>query len=222
MVSVSHPIAGGIRETPDRHRLSPLLGILFAMAAVMSLGARAQALHVPDWAAIGEDERRIVFYAPTLNGKVRRSYARVTADHSTRQEVSEWYDISSRKMLSGIYLGQLLGGFHYRTEGSLKKVMKMWDFFEGRKLSFDSKRSTGNKVGRVDYRIVNADNYTCIIFKEYWGDVTSDGATSGLSELLHGYYCADENEELSAKAAKEVVRLLGVKGIGVPARPPVE
>ncbi len=217
---VSHPIASGIWETPDRHRLSPLVGILFAMAAVMSLGT--QAVHAQDWTSIGDDERRIVFYAPNLNDRIRRSHARVTGDYSTRQEISIWYDKSSGKGLSGIYLGQLLGGYHYRAEISMRKITKQWAFFKGRTLRFDSKHSTGNKVGLVYYLIVNADNYNCVIFREYWGDAVTDGGTSGSTERLLGYYCADENEKLSVKEAKAVVRLLGVKDIGVPARPPVE
>ncbi len=104
----------------------------------------------------------------------------------------------------------------------MKKVTKSWDFFEGRTLRFGSKHSTGNKVGRVDYRIVNSENYNCVIFKEYWGSTGTDGGTSGSTELLYGYYCADENEMITDEEAKRIVRLIGVKDIGVPARPPAE
>jgi hypothetical protein len=220
MMFVSHPIASGIWETPDRHRLSPLVGIRFAMAAVMSLGT--QAVHAQDWTSIGGDERRIVFYAPNLNDKIRGSYFRITENHAAREEISIWRDKASGNDISGIYLNQLFAGRHFRSELGMRKITKQWDFFNGRTLRVDSKHTTGNKVGLVFYRIVNADNYNCVIFREYWGDAVTDGGTSGSTERLLGYYCADENEKLSVKEAKAVVRLLGVKDIGVPARPPVE
>ena len=189
------------------------------MVAVMHLGA--QAVHAQDWTSISGDDRKIVFYAPKLDDKIRRSYARTTADYSTRQEISTWYDMSGGKLLSGIYLGELLGGYHYNTKLSLNEIPRRWNFFEGRKISFGSKHSTGNKLGRVEFVIVNADNYNCVAFREYWGisghEFSSEGTT-----LLHGYYCADENQELSVEKAKQVVRLLGVKDIGVPVRPPVD
>ncbi len=217
---VSHPLASGIRQTSNRHRLSPLVGILFAMAAVMSLGT--QAVHAQDWTSIGGDERRIVFYAPNLNDKIRGSYLRLTANHEERHEVSIWRDRSSGKELSGIYLNQLIGSYHFRSKSRLKKIPKSWDFFNGRTLHFNSKHSIGNKIGLVYYRIVNADNHNCIIFLEYWGNPVTDGATSGSNALLQGYYCADENEMITDEEAKQIVRLIGVKDVGVPALPPVE
>ncbi len=217
---VSHPMASGIRETPDRRRLSLLVSVPLAMAAVMYLGA--QAVHAQDWASISGDDRRIFFYAPKLNDKIRRSRARITADYSTREEISTWSDRPSGKILSGIYLGELLGGYHYATKISLTKTPKRWNFFESRKIRiFDRYLSTGNNLGRVEFIIIKADNHYCVAFREYWGISGREFSSEGTA-LLHGYYCADENQKFSAEEARQVVRLLGVKGIGVPVRPPVD
>ena len=216
---VANSIAGGSRNAPDRHRLSALAGILFAMVAVMSLGT--QAAHAQDWASIAGDERRIVFYAPNLSDKTRRSHARVTADKQTRQEVSIWRNMSKGKSVSGIFLSEILGDRHYRATTSLRKVTKTWNFFNGRNLRFGKKHSTGNKVDIVYYIIVTADKFNCIIFHQYWGIAIHDGTSAGTS-YLEGYYCVGENEVISDQEAKWIVRLIGVKGVGVPDRPPAE
>ena len=197
----------------------PMVGILFAMAAVMSLGT--QAVHAQDWDSIGPDERKIVFYAPNLSDKNRRSHSRVTEGQSTRLEVATWYGKSKGMYISGIFLSEILGDYHYRATSSLRKVTKGWNFFEGRDLHFGRKRSTGNKVDIVYYMTVNADNYNCIIFQQYWGVAIHDGTSAGTSQL-NGYYCADENETISDDEAKRIVRLIGIKDVGVPARPPAE
>ncbi len=42
---VSHPKTYGIRETPDRRRLSRLVGIVFATVAVIGLGSNCDLRH---------------------------------------------------------------------------------------------------------------------------------------------------------------------------------
>lgn len=208
---VSHPIAGDIRETPDRRRVSSVVGVLFAMTAVMYLGAPV--VLAQDWTSISGADRKIVFYAPKLNDKIRRSHTRTTADFSMRQEISTWYDTSRGKILSGIYLGELLGGYYYPRKITFDEIMRNWKFFEKRITSFGDKHSTGNKIGRIEYIMVNDDFYNCILFRSY---SERSGYTLSLlgTTLLHGYYCVDENQNLSVEKANEVIRLLGVKDVG--------
>ena len=141
--------------------------IRFVIAIAAFILAPATASWGAEWAPIGEEDSRIVLYAPTLDD-ASSSFWRSSEPHSVAEYglwKPRWADYPRAQM----YLIMLYPGMHYRAEGDVKKGVKAWNFLKNRDVTFGGEGSYSNVLGRGKYIEFVIDETQCFGFRQVWG-----------------------------------------------------
>lgn len=185
--------------------------IRFVIAIAAVILAPATASWGAEWTPIGEEDSRIVLYAPGLSaGKFSK---RDQVYKSEEWAIWRGYSVSPR---AEVYLSRLHPGRHYRTKGNVKKGVKSWDFVKNRDVIFREKTSYSNVLGGGKYIEFVFDETECVAFQQYWGEAGAHMGTAAGTRFLYGYYCNERGSKLDRDTIHAVLNGIGVRGEKVP------
>ena len=168
--------------------------------------------------AVGEDNAKIVFFAPGVGDLNVQRHRRSLQNGSIRQEFALWQR-PGHGYTTGVFLSELVGGYHYNVKQDLLELTRSWNFWKNREIDVVASGSTGNKLDRVNYKIMTSGSLSCVTFLTYFGDATTHDRQSFGTAFVSGYHCLPDSRPLSKGDAERIVKLFGVKGYGVPDKP---
>lgn len=194
--------------------------VLVILAAALIGGHAKAAESGLEWRRITEDEARIVFYAPGLEGGVERFHkAQTRVPYYLTLEVGVWVGPSGRYPRAQIVITDLEGtDYYFDLKVDLKEDTRRFGRWKDKELNFLEKGTSDNVVGRVSYLRFSFDSDECVSFSQYWGTLYLGGGLGEGKAKLVGYYCVGADEGLSADTISAVLAGIGVKGVGVPER----
>lgn len=194
------------------------LNVLVVTAAVATGGSAGAADAGLEWTQIPDDEANIVFYAPGLNGGIKRFFRSRDPREWHVQEVARWVGPSGRYPYAQIVLVQLGPRYHFNRRSDVKRDVR--DMLIGEDVKFEDNGRLRNVLGKVYYTTYHVDSDKCLGFSQYFGtNFDYQGTWSEGNSKLFGYYCVGADRVLSAEDVALVLKGIGVKGERVPERP---
>ena len=190
------------------------IAVLMAAAAWTDSSDAADTKYNP----IGEEAAKIVFFAPGVASLSVQRYERTLRNGTIKQEFAQWQRLGYG-YTTGVFLTELIGGYHSNVKQELLELTRSWKFWKNREIDVLASGSTGNRLDRVEYKIATSGSLSCVIFLTYFGDATTHDRQSFGTAFVSGYHCMPDVKPLSKADAERIVKLLGVKGHGVPDKP---
>ncbi len=189
------------------------MSLTLAALAVTSVAADTK------FTPISEDAAKIVFYAPGIDHLNVKRLKRTLNNGSVRQEFAQWQWLG-KGYTTGVVLSELVGGYHYGVKQDLLELVRWWNFWKKREIDVVSSGSTGSKLDRVDYKIAMSGPLSCVMFLSHFGELSAHDRQSAGTAFVAGYHCMPDDKPLPKGEAERIVKLLGVKGYGVPDKLP--
>lgn len=163
---------------------------------------------------IDKSQAKLVFLVPGLGPSASR-YERSFENGNIRQELLQWRGKRSR-IHTAVILEEFVGAYVYTGRADIIEQTKNWHFWKRREIRTLDSGATASKLGQVEYRIVQSESLSCVIFLAYFGDAADhDGRITGTA-FVNGYHCPEDSALLTKDFAARVIVQLGVKGYGVP------
>lgn len=203
------------------HRLDrPITSRWAAIAVFVAAAAWTDSSDAADtkYNPIGEEAAKIVFFAPGVASLSTQRYGRTLRNGTIKQEFAQWQR-PGHGYTTGVFLTELIGGYHYNVKQELLELIRSWKFWKNREIDVLASGSTGNKLDRVEYKIATSGSLSCVMFLTYFGDATTHDRQSFGTAFVSGYHCVPDAKPLSKADAERIVKLLGVKGHGLPDKP---
>ena len=174
------------------------------VVAGLLAGGPAMAESDVEWQQIREEQSRIVFRAPGLEGGIKRFY--VGLDECATRYVGRWVGPSGFSPTANIRVDSLGGVCVVSVKDmrrSLKDYLRDMNLPEGSRMIFGNGGTSDNALGRITYLRISVNSTECISFKQQW--------RSPFRGILFGFYCVHAGEALSLDTILEVLQGIGVK-----------
>ncbi len=163
--------------------------IIGALVAVL-IGQHAQGAEGgAEWTQITEDETKLVFDAPGVEGGVRRFYKRTMQYEPHYQELGIWVGPTGRYPRAQIVTTELSSYYYYEQKEDLKDMVR--GMLKDKEVSFGKENTSENVVGDISYLKYTYELGQCVAFSQYWGESVSPALDVGEAHLF-GFYCVEE------------------------------
>ncbi len=178
--------------------------LILPLMAVLWLSFVAGCAQPPERREIREEESKIVFRAPGLEGGIKRFY--IGHDRCGTQYWGRWVGPSGFSPTATIRvdsLGPVCVVSAKDMRRSLKDYLRDMNLSEGSRMIFGNGGTSDNALGRITYLRISVNSTECISFKQRW--------RSPFRGTLFGFYCVHAGEALSLDTILEVLQGIGVK-----------
>ncbi len=174
------------------------------VVAGLLAGGPAMAESDVEWQQIREEQSRIVFRAPGLEGGIKRFY--VGLDECATRYVGRWVGPSGFSPTANILVNSHLPNCVLSLQDmrrSLKDDLRDMNLPEWSRMTFGNEGTSDNALGRITYLQYSVNSTECVWFKQH---LRSPFRGSHL-----GYYCVHAGEALSVDTIVKVLQGIGVK-----------
>ena len=165
-----------------------------------------------DGREISEAESRLVFDGPDLEGGFRQFFREDPADGA------EWivgvYGPVSGRLPRAELIFYRPPPLHFLSRPAAPgDLVDDFEFFSGRTLYFGETGQATNRIGAAQYRLLTADDMSCVVFILPFGSRQHGMAGN---KTLFGFYCRDAAAQLDAAQVERIVAAVGHADFGAP------
>lgn len=192
-------------------RLAPVYRVLAFGAVIAVAGCstsdplRPKGRIIP----ISASESRFDFPVSTLSTP-RRFNLYTSNNGEYLEETAQWTAKTFKHGEAGLLLSEAKAGPPLADPKDPAASFKLWPLLRGKTPTFGELQQTRNALGKADWQRAAIGTSACVLFVQRWaGDASiTDGSRYA---TLSGYYCNPPGETLSAVAAENVVKALGLR-----------
>ena len=191
-----------------------IAGFLSALMAVGACGLDSGGNLGREWNSLDATESSFIFTAPGLDTARKRYMHSSAQDYSHTTEIGIWSSPSSLFPKAQLVLQKLAPLMYYTYGIRIERNIERLNFLTDKNPSIGERKTAINNIGEIVYRKFTFDDFECIAFGQNFGDTVHDSRILRFSDLLTGFYCGDRGEKLSSDMILQVVRSIGIKGVG--------
>lgn len=191
-------------------RLAPIYRVLALGLVTVVIGCSTpdQARPAGRIVPISASESRFDFPVSTLTSPGRFNvYTSDKGDYL--EETAQWTGQTFKDGEAGLLLSEAKAGPPLADPKDPAASFRLWPLLRGKTPTLGKLHQTQNTLGKVDWQRAAIGTSACVLFVQRWaGDASiTDGSRYA---TLSGYYCNPPGETLSADAAENVVKVLGL------------